>query len=78
MQPQNEVRFGTIVTLKIGDSTKLQQYQIVGVDEADISKGKISFISPIARILTDKKVGDQANLKLEKADRIFEIMEISY
>jgi transcription elongation factor GreB len=78
MQPQNEVRFGTIVTLKIGDSTKLQQYQIVGVDEADISKGKISFISPIARILTDKKVGDKAKLKLEKADRIFEIMEISY
>lgn len=78
MQPQNEVRFGTIVTLKIGDSTSLHRYQIVGVDEADISKGKISFISPIAKILTDKKVGDQAILKLEKADRIFEIIEISY
>lgn len=77
-QPQNEVRFGAVVTLRIGADTKLQSYQIVGVDEADISKGKISFISPIARILTDKKVGDKAILKLAKEDRIFEIMGISY
>ncbi|HLV39947.1 GreA/GreB family elongation factor [Xanthomarina sp.] len=77
-QPQNEVRFGALVTLKIGDATKLQSYQIVGVDEADISKGKISFISPIARILTDKKVGDKAVLKLAKTDRIFEIVALRY
>jgi len=76
-QPHNEIRFGALVTLKIGDASKLQQYQIVGVDEADISKGKISFISPIARILTDKKVEEKAILKLAKADRIFEILEIS-
>jgi len=77
-QPQNEVRFGTLITLKIGEDTKLQRYQIVGVDEADIAKGKISFISPIARILTDKKVGDKALLKLANEDRVFEIMEITY
>jgi transcription elongation factor GreB len=77
-QPQNEVRFGTLITLKIGKDTKLQRYQIVGVDEADIAKGKISFISPIARILTDKKVGDKAVLKLANEDKIFEIMEITY
>ncbi len=77
-QPQNEIRFGALVTLKIGNETKLQRYQIVGVDEADISKGKISFISPIARILTEKKEGEKAILKLTKEDRIFEIMEITY
>lgn len=77
-QPQNEVRFGTLITLKIGENTKLQRYQIVGVDEANIAKGKISFISPIARILTNKKVGDKAVLKLVNEDRIFEIMEITY
>ena len=70
-QPQNEVRFGALVTLKIGDRPKLEKYQIVGVDEADISKGKISFISPIAKILSDKKVGDKAVLKLAKTDRGF-------
>ena len=77
-QPQNVVRFGAMVTLKIGDETKLNRYQIVGVDEADVSKGKISFISPIARLLIDKKVGDKAILKLAKAERVFEIMEINY
>jgi transcription elongation factor GreB len=77
-QPQNEVRFGTLITLKIGEDIKLQRYQIVGVDEADIAKAKISFISPIARILTNKKVGDKAVLKLANEDRIFEIMEITY
>ena len=77
-QPPNVVRFGAMVTLKIGTETKLNHYQIVGVDEADVSKGKISFISPIARLLIDKKVGDKAILKLTKADRVFEIMGISY
>lgn len=77
-QPQHEVRFGALVTLKIGDQKKLQQYQIVGVDEADISKGKISFISPIAQLLTDKNVGDKVVLKLTNADRTFEIMAIEY
>ncbi|RMA65961.1 GreA/GreB family elongation factor [Ulvibacter antarcticus] len=77
-QPQNEIRFGALVTLKIEKETELQQYQIVGVDEADISKGKISFISPIARILINKKVGEQTVLKLATEDRIFEIISIEY
>jgi transcription elongation factor GreB len=77
-QPQHEIRFGAWVTLKTGDAKKTQKYQIVGVDEADISKGKISFISPITKILIHKKVGDKAILKLAKEDRIFEIMDIAY
>ena len=77
-QPQNEIRFGALVTLKIGEAKKLQKYQIVGVDEADISKGKISFISPVAKILISKKVGNKVILKLAKGTRIFEIMDISY
>lgn len=78
MHPQNEIRFGALITLKIGSQTKLQQYQIVGVDEADIAKGKISFISPIAILLLNKKVGEKAVLKLAKEDRVFEIIEIVY
>ncbi len=77
-QPKDEVRFGAVVTLKIGAAQKLQKYQITGVDEADISKGKISFVSPIARLLTNKKVGEKATLKLAKEDRVFEIMDIAY
>ncbi|OBX27124.1 transcription elongation factor GreB [Gelidibacter algens] len=78
MQPQDEVRFGALVSLKIGNDNKIQKYQIVGVDEADIAKGKISFISPIAKLLTDKHVGDTALLKLATEDRTFEVMAIVY
>ena len=77
-QPQNEIRFGALVTLKIGDAKGLQKYQIVGVDEADIPKGKISFTSPVAKALISNKVGEKVILKLPKADRVFEIMEIAY
>ncbi len=77
-QSPDEVWFGATITLKIDNETKLQKYQIVGVDEADVSKGKISFISPIAKILTSKKVGEKAKLKLANEVRIFEIIEIAY
>lgn len=77
-QPQDEIRFGATVTLKIGTISKHQTYQLVGVDEADIAKNKISFISPIAKILIGKKVGEQAILKLAKEDRVFEVQQIRY
>lgn len=74
----NEVKFGAVVTLQTPGSDKLQTFRIVGVDEADISKGKISFISPLAKALINKKKGDKAILKLAKEDRVFEILEIAY
>ncbi|MDX1363675.1 GreA/GreB family elongation factor [Arenibacter latericius] len=77
-QPQDEVRFGATVTLKIMATNKTQKFQIVGVDEADITKGKIAFISPLAKILIEKKIGEKAILKLAKEDRVFKISDISY
>ncbi len=77
-QPQNEIRFGASVTLKAEANKKIQTLQIVGVDEADISKGKISFISPLAKVLINKKIGDKAVLKLASEDRVFEILDIAY
>ncbi len=77
-QPQNEIRFGASVTLKIKGSGKIQTFQIVGVDEADISKGKISFISPLAKALINKKTGESVVLKRAKEDTVFEIMDIAY
>lgn len=77
-QAPGGIRFGASFTLKERKQQKLQHYQIVGVDEADISRGKISFISPLARILLNKKVGDIAILKLASKERVFEIINISY
>jgi transcription elongation factor GreB len=77
-QPQNEIRFGAMITLKTEASKNIQTFQIVGVDEADISKGKVSFISPIARVLINKKTGDKVVLKQAMKDIVFEIISISY
>jgi transcription elongation factor GreB len=77
-QPQNEIRFGAVVTLKTEVSGNIQIFQIVGVDEADIAKSKISFISPLAKALINKKVGDRITLKRDRVDIVFEIMDITY
>lgn len=77
-QPKDEVRFGATVTFRIGEGKKTKQFQIVGVDEANISKGKISFISPIAQALTGKKSGEEVVSKLPAGERIFKIIKIEY
>jgi transcription elongation factor GreB len=77
-QPQNEIRFGARVTLKMEEARRIKTFQIVGVDEADVSKGKISFISPLANALMNKKEGDKVVLKRDKKDIVYEIMNISY
>ena len=77
-QPHDEIRFGSSVTLRQEASGKLLTYRIVGVDEADISKGKISFISPLSRALINKKTGDKIILKQPKGDIVFEVIGITY
>lgn len=77
-QPQNEIRFGALITLKTEGSGNIQIFQIVGVDETEISKGKISFLSPLAKVLINKKIGDKVVFKQAKEDIAFEIMDIVY
>jgi transcription elongation factor GreB len=77
-QPRDEIRFGATVTIKTKSTNEIQTFHIVGVDETDISKGKISFLSPLARVLTNKKAGDKVVLKRPKGDHVFEIINISY
>ncbi len=77
-QPQDEVRFGAKVTLRIDRHKKTKTFQIVGVDEADIGKGKISFVSPIAQAITGKKPGETALIKLPAGKKEFEIIKVVY
>jgi transcription elongation GreA/GreB family factor len=51
------VAFGHTVTFERNDG-RVQTYRIVGEDEADPKAGSISFVSPVARALTGKAVGD--------------------
>lgn len=75
-QPQDEVRFGAKVKFKNGRQTL--NFQIVGVDEADVKKLKIAFIAPIARALIGKKVGDIADFKRGQQTQKLKILEIEY
>ena len=77
-QPQNEIHFGSIVTLFKEVEDCECHYQIVGVDEANISLNKISFLSPIAMILLNKKKGDIVTLKTPKGNRVMQITNIEY
>jgi transcription elongation GreA/GreB family factor len=53
------VAFGSTVSFKRDDG-RVQKYRIVGEDEADPKTGSISFVSPVARLLMGKAVGDVA------------------
>jgi len=77
-QAQDEIRFGAVVKLRIAANNTIQTFQIVGVDEADISKGKIAFTSPLAKALINKRTGEKAILKRDRKDLVFEIMDIDY
>ena len=55
--PQDEIRFGALVTIKNEGSGKIQTFQIVGVDEADIARGKIAFNSPLAKGVDKQEIG---------------------
>lgn len=70
--------FSTTVTLmNIDDETEIS-YQIVGEDEADISLGKISCNSPIARALMGSEEGDEVTVNAPKGDIVYEILEVQY
>lgn len=74
----SEVRFGAQVTYKISTAPKPIKINIVGVDEADVKQRKIAFVAPIAKALTGKKVGENAELNLGGETRMLEIVKIQY
>ena len=74
--PDDEIHFGVTVTFKNIETNINQTFQLVGVDEANISKGKLAFTTPLAKALLHKKVGEKAILKLGEKENIFEIVKI--
>jgi transcription elongation GreA/GreB family factor len=66
------VAFGCTVTFRRDDG-RVQKYRIVGEDEADPKAGSISFVSPVARSLMGKAVGDVARA----GDQEIEIVAIA-
>ena len=74
---KNHIIFGcTVELLNINDNSKLK-YQIVGDEEADLTKNKISFNSPIGQGLINKKVGDEIAITVPNGQLNFKVIEIT-
>ncbi|HXD46107.1 MAG TPA: transcription elongation factor GreA [Pseudolabrys sp.] len=61
------VHFGSVVTLTRVDGRR-QTFRIVGEDEADPARGTVSYVSPLARALTGRGVGDRVSLGGDEAE----------
>lgn len=76
-QDKDSVHFGATVTVADEEGNE-KSYRIVGVDESDPAKGKISWISPIAKALISARVGDVVTLELPDGNAELEILQIDY
>lgn len=72
------VKFGATVKVTDEDTGESFTYKIVGEDEADIARKKISISSPIARAMIGKEEGDTAEVSAPGGAKSFEIVAISW
>lgn len=73
----DRVVFGASVDLEDENGAKVS-YQIVGVDEADIKKGKIGISSPLARAMIGKREGEEVIVHAPKGEITYSILKIRY
>ncbi|MDP9004029.1 MAG: GreA/GreB family elongation factor [Verrucomicrobiota bacterium] len=71
------VRFGATVTVRESDGTKTS-YRIVGVDEMDLDRNWVSWMSPIAKALLNARQGQSVPFKFPSGQETLEIIDIRY
>ncbi|KYG61080.1 transcription elongation factor GreA [Bdellovibrio bacteriovorus] len=74
----DRIVFGAVVQIVDTESEEEVTYQIVGVDESDVKGGLISILSPLARALIGKRVGDTVTVQSPKGDKEFEVLNFHY
>jgi len=72
------VGFGATVTVVNEDTEKENVYQIVSEYEADISKGLLSYTSPIGKSMIDKEIGDSIEVLAPSGNKYYEIINVEY
>jgi transcription elongation factor GreB len=80
-QPRDAVRFGAMVTLRTMSGERAgeeRRLEIVGVDEADAARGRITFTAPIARAILGRGVGDTAALDTPRGKELLQVVSIDY
>ncbi len=74
----SSVKFGASVRLIDEDTEETLSYQIVGDDESNLSKGKISLSSPLAKALIGKDAGDSVDVRTPGGVKSYEIIEVAF
>jgi transcription elongation factor GreB len=77
-QDTSRALFGATVTVRDHDGGGERVYRIVGIDESDPSRGRVSWVSPVAKALIGKRVGDAVSAKLPMGDTKLKIIKIEY
>jgi transcription elongation factor GreB len=72
-----QVFFGATVTVQDNCGDEFT-YAIVGIDEADQARGRISWVSPMARALIRAREGDTVTLATPAGRRVLEVVEVRY
>ena len=73
----DQVFFGATVTI-LDEQGAEQTYQIVGVDETDFARGRISWVSPLARALLKAREGDMVRFQSPAGWREIEVLTVAY
>jgi len=73
----DRITFGSTVRLE-DEAGKKVRYQIVGSDEAEPANGRISVMSPLARTLIGKRVGDNVTAQLPGGKKTFDVLQVNF
>ena len=76
-QGREEIKFGATVDTQDEDGKK-RTYSIVGVDELDLSKGRVSWRSPIGAALIRARAGDLVTFHAPAGERSLEILAVRW
>ena len=74
--PRDRAVFGSRVLLENSDTGQETEYQLVGPDESDVEKGRISVVSPLGKALLGKKPGDALIIETPGEKRAYELVDI--
>lgn len=74
----DKIVFGATVTLYDTDQEAEVVYQIVGEDEADIKRGKISVTSPVGKALIGHTLDDEVRISVPSGVKVYEVTDVEY
>ena len=74
----DNIKFGATVLIADEDTDEESTFQIVGVDESDVTVGLLSVTSPLARALIGKTEGDSVDVATPSGGKSYEVVSVRY